>query len=80
MAKDPVRAIEEILGDADALIRRRLKALGLDAHYVLLAVTPDATGIIRGNAPLGALTALAEMLKDFADQAEAPPTKDHTTH
>ena len=27
MAKDPVRAIEKILGDADALIRHRLKTI-----------------------------------------------------
>src|SRR5882757_8874114 len=72
MAKDPVRAIEKILGEADALIRRRLKAQSTDAHHVILAVTPDATGIVRSNAPPGALTELADMLKDIADQAEAP--------
>jgi hypothetical protein len=47
--KDPATAIEKILSDADALIRRRVKALGIEAHHVILAVAPDGTGIIRSN-------------------------------
>jgi hypothetical protein len=40
MAKDPVRSIEGILIEADALIRLRLKAIGLEANHVILALTP----------------------------------------
>jgi hypothetical protein len=47
--KDPATAIEKILSDADALIRRRMKALGIEAHHVILAIAPDGTGIIRSN-------------------------------
>jgi hypothetical protein len=80
MAKDPVRTIEKILGDADALIRRRLKAAGLEVQHVILAVRPDGLGIIRSNVAPGGLTEMAEMLKDIADQAEGPPTHDNTRH
>ena len=80
MAKDPVRSIEKILGDADALIRRRLKAKGLVAHHVILAVPPDGLGIIRSNVAPGGLTEMAEMLQDIADQAESPPADDDTRH
>ena len=80
MAKDTVRSIEKILGDADALIRRRLKSAGLDAHHVILAMRPDGLGIICSNVAPGGLTEMAEMLKDIADQAEAPPADDDTRH
>ena len=80
MAKDPVRSIEKILADADALIRRRLKAAGLEAHHVILAVRPDGLGIIRSNVAPGGLTEMAEMLMDIADQAEGPPADDDTRH
>jgi hypothetical protein len=80
MAKDPVRSIEKILGDADALIRRRLKTAGLEAQHVILAVRPDGLGIIRSNVAPGGLTEMAEMLKDIAGQAEAPPADDDTRH
>jgi len=80
MAKNPVRTIEKILGDADALIRRRLKAAGLEAQHVILAMQPDGTGIIRSNVAPGRLTEMAEMLKDIAEQAESPPADDDTRH
>lgn len=79
-AKDAVPAIEKILGDADALIRRRMEAIGLDVHQVILAVSLDGTGIIRSNVPPGTLVEMAYMLEDIADQDEAPPRKDDTQH
>ena len=39
--KNPATAIEKILSDADALIRRRMKALGIEVHHVILAIAPD---------------------------------------
>jgi hypothetical protein len=80
MAKDPIRSIENILVEADALIRLRLKAIGLEAHHVILAVRPDGTGIVRSNVGPGGLTEMADMLTDIADQAESPPTDDDTQH
>jgi hypothetical protein len=72
--KDPATAIEKILSDADALIRRRVKALGIEAQHVILAVAPDGTGIIRSNiGPDGEMSAL---LKEIAEQAGAPAESD----
>ena len=80
MAKDPIRSIEKILVEADALTRLRLKAAGLEAHHVILALRPDGIGIVRSNVGPGGLTEMAAMLTDIADQAESPATDDDTRH
>jgi hypothetical protein len=72
-------AIEKILSDADALIRRRMKALGVEAPHVILAVAPDGAGIIRGNVGRDGLSEISAMLKDIAEQA-AVPTESDTKH
>jgi hypothetical protein len=80
MAKDPIGSIEHILVEADALIRLRLKAIGIEANHVILALMPDGTGIVRSKVGPGGLTPMADILKDIADQTESPPTDDDTQH
>ena len=75
--KDPVIAIEKVLSDADALIRRRMKALGLEVHHVILAVAPDGAGIIRSNIGPDGLGEMSVMLKEIAKQAAAPTDRKH---
>jgi hypothetical protein len=77
--KDPATAIEKILSDADALIRRRLKALGIEAHHVILAMAPDGTGIIRSNIGPDGLGQMSALLKEIAEQAAAA-TESDTKH
>jgi hypothetical protein len=77
--KDPATAIEKILSDADALIRRRVKALGIEAHHVILAVAPDGTGIIRSNIGPDGLGEMSALLQEIAEQAGAP-TESDTKH
>jgi hypothetical protein len=77
--KNHAIVIEKILSDADALIRRRMKALGVEAHHVILAVAPDGAGIIRSNIGPDGLGEISAMLKDIADQAAAP-TETDTKH
>ena len=77
--KDPATAIEKILSDADALIRRRMKALGIEAHHVILAIAPDGTGIIRSNVGPDGLGEMSALLKETAEQA-ASPTEADTKH
>jgi hypothetical protein len=36
--KDPVQVLEEVLGEADALIRHRLKQRGLEFPHLVVAV------------------------------------------
>ena len=74
--KDLAIAIEKILSDADALIRRRIKALGIEAPHVILAVAPDGAGIIRSNVGPDGLGEISAMLKDIAEQAAAPTEAD----
>ena len=74
--KDPATAIEKILSDADALIRRRMKALGIEAHHVILAIAPDGAGIIRSNIGPDGLSQMATLLKETAEQAGAPTGSD----
>jgi hypothetical protein len=76
VSKDPATAIEKILSDADALIRRRMKALGIEAHHVILAIAPDDAGIIRSNIGADGLTEMAAVLKDIAEQAGTPTDSD----
>jgi hypothetical protein len=75
--KDPVTAIEKIVSDADALIRRRMKALGLEVHHVILAVAPDGAGIIRSNIGPDGLGEMSAMLKQIAEQAAAHTDRKH---
>jgi hypothetical protein len=75
--KDPVIAIEKVLSDADALIRRRMKALGLEVHHVILAVAPDGAGVIRSNIGPDGLGEMSVMLKEIAKQAAAPTDRKH---
>jgi hypothetical protein len=77
--KNHAIAIEKILSDADALIRRRMKALGVEAPHLILAVAPDGAGIIRSNVGPDGLGEISAMLKDIAEQAAAP-TESDTKH
>jgi hypothetical protein len=74
--KNPAIAIEKILGDADALIRRRMKALGVECHHVILAVAPDGAGLIRSNVGPDGLGEMSIMLKEIAEQTAAPTNTD----
>ena len=44
-----VAIVEEILGDADALIRQRQKERGFEFPHLVVAVTPDGQVILRSN-------------------------------
>jgi hypothetical protein len=75
--KDPAVAIEKILADADALIRRRTKALGIEVHHVILAVTPYGAGIIRSNIGPEGLGEMSTLLKEIAEHAATPGETEH---
>ena len=62
-----------------SLIRRRMKALGIEARHVILAVAPDGAGIIRSNIGPDGLGEMSVMLKEIADEA-AGSTETDTKH
>ena len=46
---DVVRTLENVLAEADVLVRLRLKEIGLEAPHVVVAVTPDGEVVLRSN-------------------------------
>ena len=42
---DTVQALEEVLAEADALIRQQLKERGLDVPHLVVAVAPDGQSV-----------------------------------
>jgi hypothetical protein len=47
--QDPVAFLEEIFGEADALIRRRLEERAINLPNLVIAVSPDGKVVLRNN-------------------------------
>ena len=77
---DAAEILEDILGEADALIRQRQKDRGLDFPHLVIAVTPDGQVVLRGNVSPDGLRSFSDDLKNIADELEAPPEPGDTTH
>jgi hypothetical protein len=69
--------MNDVLDEADSLIRRRMK--GRKVTHIILAVE-DGVGVIRSNASPEVLLELAALLTNIAEQAAAAPASDDTTH
>jgi hypothetical protein len=67
MMTDQRTCLEEILGEADQLIRQRLKDRGLEFPHLVIAVTPEAQVVLRSNVTREALRSFAEDLNKVAD-------------
>ena len=80
MPQDAAAILDEILGEADALIRLRLKEQGLELPHLVIAVTPDGQVVLRSNVSADVLRSFGEDLKNVADELEAPPKPGDTTH
>lgn len=72
--------LEEILGEADALIRRRLKERALEIPHLVVAVTPDGQVVLRSNVSADVLRSFGQDLMNVADELTAPPAPGDTTH
>jgi hypothetical protein len=66
--QDTAAILEEILGEADALIRQRLKDRGLELPHLVIAVTPDGQVVLRSNVSADVLRSFGEDLKNVADE------------
>jgi hypothetical protein len=53
--QDPAAFLEEILGEADALIRQRLEERAIDLPHLVVAVSPEGKVVLRSNASLDVL-------------------------
>jgi hypothetical protein len=72
--------LEEMLSEADAVIRHRLKERGLELPHLVIAVTPDGQVVLRSNVSADVLGSFGEDLKNVADDLTAPPKPGDTTH
>ena len=77
---DPAAALQAILGEAGALIRRRLEDINLAVPHIVMAVTPEGEVILRSNVPPEVLRSFGDDLINVADELEAPPKPGDTTH
>lgn len=78
--KAPVRVLEQILGEADELVRRRLKEVGLEAPLLIVGATPDDQVVLRGNVDMEGVKLLGETLQKLANEITALPEPGDTSH
>lgn len=78
--QDAATIPEEILGEADAFLRQRLKDRGLELPHLVIAVTPLGEVVLRSNVSADVLRSFGEDLKNVADELEALPEPGGTTH
>jgi hypothetical protein len=78
--KDSAAALQEIVGEADTLIRRRLEDINLAVPHIVMAVTPEGEVVLHANVAPEVLRAFADDLKSVADEMAAPPEPGYTTH
>ena len=76
---DHAKILEDVLGEADQVIRQRLQERGLQVPHVTIAVTPDGRVVLRSNVSADVLRSFGKDLIDVADELEAPPGPDDTT-
>ena len=78
--QDAAAILGEILSEADALIRLRLKEQGLELPHLVVGATPDNQIVVRSNGDHEVMRSFGEDPQNVADELEAPPEPDDTTH
>jgi hypothetical protein len=78
--QDAAAILGEILSEADALIRLRLKEQGLELPHLVVGATPDNQIVVRSNGDHEVMRSFGEDLKNVADELTAPPEPGDTTH
>ena len=73
---DPVKILEEVLDEADALIRQRLEEHSLDVPHLVVAVTPDGDVVLRSNVSADGLRSFGHDLIIVADDLDEPGPSD----
>ena len=64
--------LEQILTEADDLIRRRLEESGLEVMHIILAIAQDGMGVLRTNVGPELLRSMGEELVDLSGQMKRP--------
>ena len=69
---DTIAILEEILGEADALIRQREKDCGIKFPHLVVAVTPEGRIVHRSNVSPEGLRSFSEDLESAANELTRP--------
>ena len=77
---DAIKPLEQVLAEADVVIRVRLKEIGLEVPHLVIAATPNGEVVLRSNVSPDVLRSFGEDLKNIADELEAPPAPDDPRH
>lgn len=77
---DNIAIIDEILGEADALIRQRQKDRGFEFPHLVVAVATAGQVVLRSNVSPDGLRSFSEDLENAADELEAPLGPDDMTN
>ena len=80
LASESCLELDEILGEADALIRLRLKEQGLELPHLVVGATPYNQIVVRSNGDHEVMRSFGEDLQEVADELTAPPQPRDTTH
>ena len=64
-----ITEIQDILTEVDAILRKRLAAIGLKIPHIILAIAPDGAGVVRSNVGPPGLTDMAELLAEIVVEA-----------
>lgn len=75
-----MRDIEKVLAEADAIIRVRLKEMGIEVPHLVIAATPEGEVVLRSNISADVMRSFGEDLQKIADELEAAPESGDTTH
>ena len=78
--QDAAAILEQILSEADALIRLRLKDRGLELPHLVIAASPDGQVVLRSNVSPDVIRSFGEDLKNVADELTASPKPSDATH
>ncbi len=69
MTDSKITEIQDILTEVDAILRKRLAAIGLNIPHLMLAIAPDGAGVVRSNVGPPGLADLAEFLAEIVVEA-----------
>ena len=70
MPQDAAAKLEQVLIEADALIRQRLEECGLEVMHVILALTEGGIGVVRTNVGPDLLRSMGEELIELSRHFE----------
>lgn len=70
LVNDQIDSIEAVLIEVDQDLRKRLMEIGVGLPYLMLAIGPSGSGVLRGNFNLALVRELIEELERLATETE----------